>query len=184
MQIHASGQPAGRAEWAAVTVESCRGVGDDLARAISAARASTDTALLDRLTFVTAWLRDGRVFTTALEIARDPAASAEARIFAIRTLIWTLNPGTGLNYASLITPADRALPPCTTGDGPSLERHVNVGAPLPSGWVDQASSTASRLVQAASEPAIVRQAAHCLGDAVRLYRLLQTRIPTLPPETD
>jgi hypothetical protein len=157
-QVISTGNPAPRKDWALAVIRTCREGGAALARAISRARTNPDTAALNALTAPTVQLRDGAVFATALEIAGDRSASVEARVFAIRTLIWSMYPGGGINYPDLSGGSHRCL-----GYGPSLHTEVTQGAALPRDYVARAKSLARTLTENVTEAVPVRRAASCLG---------------------
>jgi hypothetical protein len=161
-QVIASGHPSPREEWALGVVWNCADAGPTLAAALSAARASTDTAYLNALTAPFIQLRDGTVFSAALSIAGDRAASVPARVAAVRTLMYAVRPG------GYVDPA--ALPAADTrycfGIPTPHSRIVN-GASLPADYVAQVRALAHRIQNDPGESAGMRRAANCAMYSVR-----------------
>jgi hypothetical protein len=144
-------------DWAFAVIRTCRDGGAALAQAIRANRTSGDTAFLNALTEPAIQLRDGDVYTAAMEVAADRGASREARVFAIRTIIWSMYPGGGIDYSALSDGSQGCL-----GQGPSTHTEVTQGTSLPSDYVARAKSLARTLTEDGMEPAAVRRAASCL----------------------
>lgn len=169
-QVLATGHPATRTQWALGVIRRCRDGGAPLARALERSRQSTDTASLNALTSPAINLRDGTVFEKAIEIAGDEGASVQARVFAIRTLIWSIMPGGGISYADLVG-TENHVGSC--GYGPSLHTVVTAGLPLPGDFLSRAKALANTIVQNRGESRDVRRAAQCLREAQTLPTLLQ-----------
>lgn len=108
VQVVTTGHPAVKTDWAMAFVRDCPDLPSALARSIRELRSSRDTGVLDRLTAPADWLRDGSVYGAAYEVLQDRMASPEARVFAIRVLMWAYLPGLELNYSHLVD---------TDGDG-------------------------------------------------------------------
>jgi hypothetical protein len=155
-QVLAAGHPAPREEWALGVVWNCAEAGPTLARSLSAARASTDTAYLNALTAPSNRIRDGSVFAAAANLAQDRSASVPARVAAFRTLIFAVRPGWYVDFASLMDPniVQCFLPP-------SPHSRILNGTPLPADYVAQVGSLASRIRGDSTEPRVVRSAANC-----------------------
>jgi hypothetical protein len=159
-QVISTGHPAPRREWALGIIPRCRDGGPALAQALRAHRTSTSVESLNSLTWPTIRLRDGQVFSVAMEIAADRSASTPARVFAIRTLMWAMSPGGGIDYAELIAPPERQR---SCGYGPSTHTAVTQGAPLPADYVARSKALANNLVRDSTEEFSVRRAAVCLA---------------------
>ena len=162
VQVITTGQPAVKTDWAMTFVRECAEFPAALAGALSRARTSRDTAALARLTAPADRLRDGDLFTAAFELARDRAASPEARVFAIRVLMWAYLPGMELSYSHLIDTNGDGIPTCG-GIGPSLHGELVRRTPLPAGWVESGRALGRSLALDSTEVAPVRQAARCLA---------------------
>lgn len=160
-QIVTTGRPAVKLDWALQIISECPGAANDLSRALSDARASADTVLLKRLTAPTDWLIDGRIVETAVAILLDPGASPQARVFAVRPLIWSLTPGGQLEYGHLVDLDGDGRRSCG-GTGPSFHGSVTSGEPLPAGWVERLRGVAQAIRDNPYEPLAVRQAVGCL----------------------
>lgn len=160
-QVISTGQPLPRREWALAVIQGCREGGPALARAMQESRLSSDTAYLNSLTWPAIRLRDGEIFQAAMQVAADRGASTQARVFAIRTLMWSMYPGGGLDYADL---ADlvQGRPRSCFGPGPSTHTSVTQGTALPADFVARAKALAKTLDHDATEALAVRRAAVCL----------------------
>jgi hypothetical protein len=160
-QVISTGQPLPRREWALAVIQGCREGGPALARAMRESRLSSDTAYLNALTWPAIRLRDGEIFQAAMQVAADRGASTQARVFAIRTLMWSMYPGGGIDYADL---ADlvQGRPRSCFGHGPSTHTSVTQGAALPVDFVARAKELAKTLDHDPTEPLPVRRAAVCL----------------------
>jgi len=161
-QVISTGRPLPRREWALEVIQNCREGGSALAGAMRESRLSSDTAHLNALTWPAIRLRDGEIFQAAMQIAADRGASTQARVFAIRTLMWSMYPGGGLEYADL---ADlvQGRPRNCFGHGPSTHTIVTQGTPLPADYVARAKALARALDHDATETLAVRRAAVCLS---------------------
>jgi hypothetical protein len=165
VQVVVTGHPAVKTEWAMDFVRQCTELPTALARAIRDTRASRDTTVLKRVTAPADWLRDGNVYSAASEVLRDRTASPEARVFAIRVLMWAALPGMELDYSHLVdTDADGSR--SCGGLGPSLHGEMVRGMPLPSGWEESGRALGRSVARDPSEPAPVREAARCLALAI------------------
>lgn len=159
-QVVTTGRPHPRLAWATSIMRTCRDAGGTIAQVFSANRHSTDTAYLDVLTYPAIALRDGVLFETAVAIATDRSASLEARVFAIRTLIWSMYPGGGIGYADLVdTPGHER----NCGGGPSTHTLVTLGSPMPTNYVSRAKSVANQLGRDTTEVFALQRAAVCLA---------------------
>jgi hypothetical protein len=156
-QVIGTGQPAPKKEWALGVIRSCTEGGAVLAEAIRAARTSADTAMLNALTAPMVELRDGSVFSAAMDVAGDQSATSEARVFAIRILMWSMYPGGGIYYSSLAAGSQGCL-----GHGPSTHTRVTQGVPLPSDYIARAKALGHALAHDSTEAVPVRLAASCL----------------------
>lgn len=165
VQVVTTGQPAVKTEWAMIFVRGCPEFPAALARALREARTSRDKGELNRLTAPADWLRDGAVYSAADEVLRDRTASPEARVFAIRVLVWAYLPGLELDYSHLVDADGDGYPTCG-GLGPSLHGEIVRGMPLPAGWEESGRALGRALALDGSEAIPVRQAARCLALAI------------------
>jgi hypothetical protein len=160
-QVVASGHPATKRQWAFGTIARCAGAGPVLAQAIRAHRASVNVVDLDSLTQPTFRLRDADVLRAAMEIAGDRGASSPARVFAIRTLIWSMYPAGGVTYedlADVVTGRDRNC----YGYGPSTHPLITQGTALPPDYITRAKELANTVLHDSTEARPVLRAAACL----------------------
>jgi hypothetical protein len=162
MQVVTTGHPAMKIDWAMAFVRECPGLAGNLARALREARTSRDTAELNRLTTPADWLRDGALFSTARELLADETASPEARVFAVRVLMWAYVPGMEIDYQNLVDTDGDGIPTCS-GLGPGLHGELQRGAPLPGDWIAQGQALGRAVALDTGGDARVRQAARCLA---------------------
>jgi hypothetical protein len=156
-----TGHPAPKSDWALAVIPACGAEGGQaLGAAFRAARASADTVALERLTRPALWLRDNSLFDAALEIGADRSASPQARVFAMRTLLWLIVPGGGVGYADLADEVGGRTRNCL-GFGPSTHVVIRRGEPLPSNYEQSIRSLATRIMNDPHEPRPVRRAAAC-----------------------
>jgi hypothetical protein len=155
-QVLSHGRPAPRYEWALQMAWRCPEAASALGEEMEKMATVRDTAVLNALTQPTIQLRDGRLFDTALRVASDKHASTEARIFAIRTLIYTMRPGGGIDYRDLAE-RDRSC----YGFGPSQHQTITQGAPVPTDYVARANAVGRQLAADTTEPDAVRHAGMC-----------------------
>lgn len=162
-QVIETGQPAPHMDWALSTIRSCGPDGAAaLARAVLAHRTSTDSAVMGRLTRPTQYMVDGEIFDVAYRVASDPDASTVARVFAVRTLIWTLAPGRDLTYDDLTGVGGQGN--CAGGFSTHIDPEP--GSPLPEDHEQRIRDLAVRLTEGDAAPPEVRSAAVCLRIAV------------------
>lgn len=164
-QILSTGHPAPHYDWALETTWRCPEAAPALAREMERTATVRDTAFLNALTQPTIELRDGRVFETALRIASNRQASTEARIFAIRTLIYTMRPGGGIDYGNLAE-RDRYC----YGFGPTTHQTITQGSPVTGDYVARANAVGRQLAADATESAAVRHAGMCAALAREFIR--------------
>jgi hypothetical protein len=162
-QVLSTGNPAPRYRWALEMAWHCPDAAPAIAQRLEASASSRDTAALNALTAPTIQLRDGRIFAAAIRIAGDKAASREARVFAIRTLIYAMRPGGGISYDALVNPNGSCF-----GGGPSFHQTTTPGAPLPSDYVQQVNALGQRLMRDSSETPVVRLVGRCAAMAQEL----------------
>jgi hypothetical protein len=173
VQIFTRGQPAPQEEWAWTVIQQCGAEGGvALASALRNARSSTDVDYLDRLAGRARWLRDGAVFSAAIDVTADRGASVPARLRAIIVLLYTTRlaedhiRGIPLSYQDLLSPFDErsGLPHPTCGMGRTSAGEVRPyeGAPLPADYKDQIRTVGKDIFGDTTEPTDVRSAAFCL----------------------
>jgi hypothetical protein len=164
VQVTLTGNPAPRREWARWAIMRCGAEGGRvIAQAIRANKSSSDTALLNRITWPAFELRDGNVFLAAYEVLGDKSATPQARVFAVRTLLLALRPNSYLTYPDLADETGGRQRTCY-GSGGSFHLVVHPGTPLPPDYDVRVREIGARLAADASEPRAVRRAAACLID--------------------
>ncbi len=159
-QIVETGNPAPHSDWAYERIARCGSEGGSaIANALRRSRQSTEVSALDEISKSARTIRDGEVFAASLEVAADPAASAAARVFALRTVVSTLSPGRVLSYEQMTRPdAERAC----AGLLPSSHETLSEGRPLPVHPESLARDVALRVTRDRSSPAQVVHAARCV----------------------
>lgn len=144
------------------------------ARALTAGleRLTTETdveALDDFMHQVDNW-RDASIFNAVMRVVTNPAASPQARVFAVRHLILLLRPHFMFDYSDLTSGADTTVHPnglvewTLTGCSPQITtaRRTSVdGEPLPADYETRIRATLSALAGSGSTPEPVRNAARC-----------------------
>jgi hypothetical protein len=124
------------------------------------ARTSTDTALLNAITSPAIELRDGDVYRAALDIAGDRTASVAARVFAFRTLVWTLEPGGMIQYADLADEMVVGRRICNR-HGAHFHLRLTRGSPVPGDYVQVIHNLGRATENDSTAPRQVRRAAEC-----------------------
>ena len=158
IQIVSRGTPDAHRDWALMKIAACGREGAAaLAPVLLSLRTTRDTAVLNRYFAPTRLLRDRRIFEAATRMATDPGAATEARVFAIRTLVWALNPGYFLHYGDLAGGARRRN--CTGSFGTHVD--LSKGEPLPADYAQEVRRVGIALNADPSVPAEVRSAAVC-----------------------
>jgi hypothetical protein len=140
--------------WAYSHIRPCGARGAAaLASRISATRHSRDTLHLELITAPTRELLDAALFQNALRIVADAGASPEARVFAIRTLMWALQPKLSLRFGGLATGR------CIAG----FTLHLDTwdGTPLPGNRHEQVEALSRRILEVQTTPNQVRHAVVC-----------------------
>jgi hypothetical protein len=159
VQIVTTGQPEAKPMWAFSKIRLCgAAAGQTIAGTLARLRHATDTARMDRYFALTREVYDGALFAAAFAIAGDRSASVPARIFALRSLIWSGNPGRLLSYTDLAGDV-RGTTHCAGG----FTTHVRLsaGTPLPKGYDEQVRILAASIAQDSTAPIEVRRAARC-----------------------
>jgi hypothetical protein len=159
VQIVETGHPAPHSQWAFDYVVNCgRAGGDALANAIHRTRRVTDTVELAAVTRSLRTFRDGAVFNAALDVAGDRSATVQARVIAFRTLLVMMSPGRSLSYGQMTSLEENGT---CLGRPRGFHDEVKEGAPLPPRHAELLRVAASRVIEDASVPAELRQAARC-----------------------
>lgn len=151
--------------WAYSHIRTCGASGvAALAMRINATRNSPDVSQLDLFTSPTRSLLDGNLFQLAMRLANDPGASDEARVFAIRTLMWAIEPRLDLRYDGLA--AGPGAGRCVKGA--SLHIDTFDVAPLPGNRRTQLEDLTRSILNARTSSVQLRNAAGCAAAELRL----------------
>jgi hypothetical protein len=100
------------------------------------------------------------MFAAAIEVAGDRSATPQARVYALRVLVWALNPGGWISYADLAGTGQSDRRVCLRYGTPFHTQIVS-GEPLPGDYVERVHRLAASILDDASEPVTVRSAAFC-----------------------
>lgn len=142
-----------------------------LSALLDSLRTTDDTSSLQRATWLTQYVRDGRVLQTALSIARDPAAASGARVAAWRVLIWAKAPGhllplhrvgSGEFPCSLVGRCWSTYTGHFYGGGPMAGDTLSwpvVARPMPVDHLSQIDRVAAEVAGDARAPVVVQNAA-------------------------
>jgi hypothetical protein len=143
--------------------------GEILATELRNSRNEADTSRLEQATWLTQYVHDAHVLSAALAVAADPLASAEARVFALRALIWSKAPGHPVTLQTMRTGPSCDPRQCYStyaghfyGGGPILGDTIRwpvFGAPMPIGYGNVIDSTALVVERSQGVPEVVRRAA-------------------------
>jgi len=168
--IVAKGRPNEADSWAYAALQPCGSVGPKaFVQGIAKYKDETDIAALeDFMTQVDNWT-DASVFQAVTELAMDSTATQQVRVFAVRHLIYLLEPLMLYNYAGLTRKADTTVTAemstwqdvgCV-GAMRSAPYGSFKGAPLPVDYKRRIRATAASLVSSPTVPMRVRYAALC-----------------------
>lgn len=164
--------------------------GEAIAVALDTLRGSADTLVLRRVADMTQRVHDARIFEVSLDIAEDSSASIEARVFAFRSLIWSIAPAHQLTYEKMMLSPPEAR--CGAGsDGmcwssawshfyqgyttTSLRWPV-LGRPLPEDFVSRVSALCPKAIEGRAGPVHLAAAQTCWWTPDRaLLDLVNTR---------
>jgi hypothetical protein len=152
---------------AAARMLSCGALGGvTAASTIRATRSLTDTTALEELVGPFRYFRDTAVVNAVVGVATDPAASVEARVFAIRAM-WVLRTGKIWIFYGQMLPTAESTPanPLAACDDGVLMSHDTPfwsdGVAPPAGFEAQLLALANQLMADTSQPMAVRAAATC-----------------------
>jgi hypothetical protein len=139
------------------------------AAAIAVSRSSRDTvALLRTYRQVDLW-RDADVMQAAFNVVNDAGASTQARVFALRHLLWLAQPGQEFAYGGLVAGnvavqmdgQNIIQPACRRSMIASESSNVSA-TPLPSDYLQRIHTAVSTIAASTTAPAALRNAAECL----------------------
>jgi hypothetical protein len=139
------------------------------AAAITVSRTSHDTvALLRTYRHVDLW-RDADVMQAALNVAGDAGASTQARVFALRHLLWLAQPGQEFAYGGLVAgnvavqkDGQNVIQPACRRSMIASELPNASATPLPSDYLIRIHAAVSTIAASTSTPVALKNAAECL----------------------
>lgn len=168
-RLVARGHPQKKLADAFLALEACGGAasGSVLAEGLKTYAVETNVEVLQEFWHFVDAYRDGAVFAAAKEQALDPAATAQARVFAVRHLLVIAHPFKRWDYAGLVrgevsgTTADMDTFSFGCGEGMVSEAGDRGGTPLPADVSGQIDAALAALIASPSTPAAVKNAARC-----------------------
>ncbi len=169
-RIVSSGRPAHKETDALNTLAGCGKLGArTIATTLIATRTEHDLGVLERFhSYVIVW-RDAELMGAAIELAKDPGATVESRVFAIRDLLWTVRPGHMFEYNRLVAGIVRKatndgiiITPSCRISSLSSDNGGLVGTPLPADYATRIEVVLNQLNADSTTPVQVRNAAECL----------------------
>lgn len=165
----APGEPTPQMSPALWRVRACPDrAGELIADTMRAARNATGLRELDDVTFLTQYVHDRHIVDAAVEVAQADSASTEARIAALRALVWAKAPGHPIPLRTMASG-----PPCVPrscfstytghyyGPGPIAGDTMQwpvLGEQTADDYVQRIDSVAAALVDDATVPSDVRAA--------------------------
>lgn len=162
-QVLTTGQPAPKLSWSRDYIWTCADEGaiyleSAMRRLASSEDSSNVIPIYDR----TAWFRDGRVVTVALEVAGSPTSSRLSRLLSLRTLWWSSHGG----FAPISTAWLRSLAdPARYGRcpvGSSFEDRGEPTVPVTQSQIAAIDSLGDRLVADSTVDQAIRSFAECI----------------------
>ena len=143
--------------------------GEILAAELYDVRTTTDTARLEEATWLTQYVHDAHLVSAAIDVATDNLATSEARIAAIRVLLWSKAPGHLMPLRAMLSGPSCDPRMCFStytghffGGGPVAGDTIRwpvFGAPMPPRYAATIDSVALATERASAAPDIVRRAA-------------------------
>lgn len=165
-QVLQTGHPAPRRQWATAFIREC---GPDAVAAANVAalnrlRAAADTSELEQVWNQLQYVRDARIYHTAVDIARDRRASVTARVDALLWLQRLRAPdqfATKVEITGGFDSAGKVRGGCgrygrLAGTAPFYD-----GEPIPASFVSEITELGRMVSSDSSEPLNVRTAARC-----------------------
>lgn len=158
-QVLERGQPANRHEWALSRIAGCGAEGGRaLAASLARVRSATSrTQEMELLVGAALGFLDRSVYTTAVDIARDPSAGEVARVQAFRILLSQVRPSSPPTYEELAAGVPGEV---------MYDWHPTAGEPLPQDFRAEVAATGTSVL-AQNPPAAVREAAYAVRIAAR-----------------
>jgi hypothetical protein len=169
-KIVAKGHPEKKQPSALQTLAACGPIGAQaLATGMNEYRTETDTGSLAVFMRAADRWRDANIMNTAIQLASDPSATVESRVFALRHITGLVNPYFLFDYAAMIAgrnevrDSNGVLVSWTLGC-PRVMRSWKpnlVGTPLPADYRTRIQSTIEAIATNTSLPAMLRNATQC-----------------------
>ena len=140
-----------------------------LATVLRDSRTTTDTARLEAATWLTQYVHDAQLVSAGIDVATDGRATPEARVAALRTLLWSKAPGHFMPLQAMATGPSCDPRQCYStytghfyGGGPvrgDTIRWPVFGTPMPARYAASIDSAAAVAERTSGTPEIVRRAA-------------------------
>jgi hypothetical protein len=148
--------------------------GELLAHALESTRLVSDSGQLEAATWLTQYVHDARILSSGIAVAADTAATPEARVAALRVLLWAKAPGHLVSLQAMSSGPQCIPPMCRSSytghfynGGPTMVDTVVwpvVGIPMPPGYTSRIDSVAREIASSPSTPGLVRAAARVVID--------------------
>lgn len=169
-KIVSKGHSEKKYEWALGYTSVCGKLGADaLVAAIPQQMNVTDTLALESFFSTVDNWRDGAVMAAALELAGNPSASVQARVFSVRYLVTLVDKNVKFLYGDISaspTTSTSTIDGATIFSRPCLAAHVSdwsaiTATQLPASYVSIIKAAMANIASASSTPVPVRNAAAC-----------------------
>ena len=167
-KILEKGHPEKKEAWALDYLGVCGKLGADaLVAAIPRQMNVTDTLALESFFSTVDNWRDGAIMAAALDLALNPGASVQARVFSIRHLVVLVDRNVTFLYGDIsasprtVTTDEGTtfIPACGAARGSELPN--NAATPLPPSYVSIIKAAMANIASTSSTPVPVRNAAAC-----------------------
>jgi hypothetical protein len=143
--------------------------GEILAVVVQETRSVADTGRLEAATWLAQYVHDARILAAGIAVATDSGAAPEARVAALRVLLWAKAPGHLVPLHAMVSGPPCRPPRCVSSYTGHFYRAGPIagdtttwpvfGTPMPPAYVAQIDSVASLIEGSSTAPPIVRQAA-------------------------
>jgi hypothetical protein len=147
--------------------------GELLAQLLRDSRVVTDSARLEEATWLTQYVHDAHLVAAGVEVSADSQATPEARVAALRVLLWSKAPGHHVSLRTIIDGPVCIPPRCRSTFTSHFYRGGPVrgdtttwpvfGMPMPRTYVGTIDSVASFIEASPNAPVMVQRAARTVN---------------------
>lgn len=168
-KIVSKGHPEKKETWALGRLSICGKLGADaLVTGMAQLVSDTDTLALESFFSTVDTWRDGAIMTAALNVASNPNASVQARVFSIRHLVILVRQRVKFRYGDISASPTAATtdegttlaPACGAAHGSELPN--TAATPLPAKYAAVITAALANIDSTSSTPIPVRNAARCV----------------------